>query len=149
MEEERDSLQKFLPGRDIDCPRCGYNLRDLHGFFCPECGEFITIDSLQPDAALTNAQEFARVAHGLNYIVIWIIGICTGLMFISRFLGPGKWGFSPEIVFLFCLLALATERFKVPELIHKSGLWFLLFNPVVYIALFGALAFGTSYLGFM
>ena len=30
-------LAVYLAGRDVPCPRCGYNLRDLPGDRCPEC----------------------------------------------------------------------------------------------------------------
>jgi hypothetical protein len=31
-------LLDFVRERDIDCPRCGYNLRNLTRPICPECG---------------------------------------------------------------------------------------------------------------
>lgn len=31
-------LRAFLAGRDVSCPNCEYNLRDLAGDRCPECG---------------------------------------------------------------------------------------------------------------
>ena len=36
-------LLQFLRGRDVPCPSCGYNLRDLTGDRCPECGQEITL----------------------------------------------------------------------------------------------------------
>ena len=36
-------LQIFLAGRDTDCPRCRYNLRDLRGSRCPECGDELVL----------------------------------------------------------------------------------------------------------
>ena len=32
-------LQRYLANRDVPCPQCRYNLRDLTGNRCPECGE--------------------------------------------------------------------------------------------------------------
>jgi hypothetical protein len=32
-------LQTFLADRDTACPRCRYNLRNLSGSRCPECGD--------------------------------------------------------------------------------------------------------------
>lgn len=32
-------LQTFVAGRDVACPGCGYNVRDLPGDVCPECGQ--------------------------------------------------------------------------------------------------------------
>jgi len=31
-------VRDYLKGRTIGCPSCGYNLRDLPGESCPECG---------------------------------------------------------------------------------------------------------------
>lgn len=36
-------LQTFLAGRDTECPRCRYNLRDLSGSRCPECGNDLVL----------------------------------------------------------------------------------------------------------
>lgn len=36
-------LQMFLAGRDTECPRCHYNLRDLNGSRCPECGHELVL----------------------------------------------------------------------------------------------------------
>jgi hypothetical protein len=36
-------LHAFLAGRDVSCPACGYNLRDLAGDRCPECGEALVL----------------------------------------------------------------------------------------------------------
>lgn len=31
-------LRDFVADRDAACPKCGYNLRDITGATCPECG---------------------------------------------------------------------------------------------------------------
>lgn len=36
----------FLAGRDVPCPRCGYNLRDSVTARCPECGRRVGIAAL-------------------------------------------------------------------------------------------------------
>jgi len=36
-------LPTFLAGRDCACPGCGYNLRDLRGTRCPECGDELVL----------------------------------------------------------------------------------------------------------
>jgi hypothetical protein len=40
---EPDLLRRFLHGRDVACPSCQYNLRDLTGDRCPECGQVIAL----------------------------------------------------------------------------------------------------------
>ena len=36
-------LTAYLAGRDEPCPACGYNLRDLTGGRCPECGDAVAL----------------------------------------------------------------------------------------------------------
>ena len=36
-------LVLFLRGRDVSCPGCGYNLRDLASDRCPECGQELEV----------------------------------------------------------------------------------------------------------
>src|ERR1700722_15423623 len=36
-------LLNFLAGRDVPCPQCEYNLRDLKVRRCPECGEDLVL----------------------------------------------------------------------------------------------------------
>lgn len=36
-------LRAFLDGRDAPCPGCGYNLRNLQGSRCPECGDELAL----------------------------------------------------------------------------------------------------------
>ena len=35
--DARRMLLEFMRGRDVSCPVCGYNLRDLTNMTCPEC----------------------------------------------------------------------------------------------------------------
>src|SRR5882724_749530 len=42
-ESTKELLRAFLVGRDVLCPACGYNLRDLLGERCPECGEEVVL----------------------------------------------------------------------------------------------------------
>lgn len=34
-----NNLLEYLAERDVPCPGCGYNLRNLTGALCPECGK--------------------------------------------------------------------------------------------------------------
>ena len=40
---EADLLRRYLLGRDVECPSCRYNLRDLTGERCPECGQAVAL----------------------------------------------------------------------------------------------------------
>ena len=43
FETPAEGLRAFLAGRDVECPGCGYNLRDLGGSRCPECGDELVL----------------------------------------------------------------------------------------------------------
>jgi hypothetical protein len=36
-------LRSFLTARDVQCPKCEYNLRGLTGDRCPECGDQLVL----------------------------------------------------------------------------------------------------------
>ncbi len=39
IQAEKRLIEEYVRGRDMPCPSCGYNLRDLHAAYsCPECG---------------------------------------------------------------------------------------------------------------
>lgn len=38
-----DMLREFLRDRDVACPHCGYNLRNLEQANCPECGNTLRV----------------------------------------------------------------------------------------------------------
>jgi len=54
---EADLLREFLAGRDVSCPACGYNLRDLVGDVCPECG-----DRIKLSVRLTEPRQASLIA---------------------------------------------------------------------------------------
>jgi len=41
--DEASLLLEFLRDRDVPCPLCGYNLRNLSAVTCPECRETLAI----------------------------------------------------------------------------------------------------------
>ncbi len=44
-----EHLRQFLAGRDVPCPGCGYNLRDLVVPRCPECAAPLTLSVNQAE----------------------------------------------------------------------------------------------------
>ena len=75
---EADLLAAFLAGRDVPCPRCGYNLRELSGSRCPECGEQLTlcVNLVEPRQAALIAGVIALAAgFGLNglLLIYWVV----------------------------------------------------------------------------
>jgi hypothetical protein len=91
-------LTRFLAGRDVPCPLCGYNLRGLTTPRCPECGREL------------------RLSIGLTepYLRAWIVlaaAACasggTGLFFvmmIARAGWPSTFGSPARIFVMNCSL---------------------------------------------
>jgi hypothetical protein len=70
---ERELLRRFLLGRDVACPGCGYNLRDLTGDRCPECGQDIVLhlQLAEPrQAALLTGLIGLAAGVGLNGLLV-------------------------------------------------------------------------------
>ena len=71
-------LERFLSERDVDCPACGYNLRQLKSDRCPECG-----DPLELSLRLVEQRQFSLIAglvglsagFGLGFLLLiyWVI----------------------------------------------------------------------------
>jgi DNA-directed RNA polymerase subunit RPC12/RpoP len=51
---DSEFLRSYLAGRDVSCPTCGYNLRDLLGTRCPECGDelVLKVNTAEPRLAV-------------------------------------------------------------------------------------------------
>jgi hypothetical protein len=79
-ENEAAMLRQYLSGRDVPCPQCEYNLRDLTGTRCPECGEELVLrlqlDEPRQAAALAGLIALAAGA-GMNFLLLgyWVIAV--------------------------------------------------------------------------
>jgi hypothetical protein len=70
---ETDLLRQFLHGRDVPCPSCEYNLRDLPADRCPECGQELALrlQLAEPkQAALLTGLIALSAGAGLNGLLI-------------------------------------------------------------------------------
>jgi hypothetical protein len=66
-------LHQFLQGRDVPCPSCAYNLRDLPGERCPECGQVIVlrVQLAEPKlAAMLTGLVGLSAGAGLNGLLL-------------------------------------------------------------------------------
>lgn len=83
--KEIDRLAGYLKGRDAPCPGCGYNLRDLIGERCPECGEALTVMHIRYNAPRASPASlvvgYLGLACGAAVVVcVWpvLMGLKTG-----------------------------------------------------------------------
>ena len=99
--QESALLHLYLKDRDVPCPSCGYNLRDLAADVCPECGEAITlrVNVLEPrQAAPLAGLVTLSCGAGLNgllliYVVIQIVRSRGPIRFWDRFIVVNLCGF--------------------------------------------------------
>ena len=69
-------LGEFLRGRDVPCPLCGYNLRDLTTPRCPECGRELrlSVGLVEPFLRAWIAATVASCAcAGLGVLFLYIV----------------------------------------------------------------------------
>jgi hypothetical protein len=86
---ESELLRRFLAGRDVPCPRCEYNLRDLAGDRCPECGDVLVIrvNMSEPRlGALISGLVGLSAGAGLNGLLM-VYGAAIALTRMSYGLG--------------------------------------------------------------
>jgi hypothetical protein len=77
---DTDLLRTFLADRDVSCPQCGYNLRDLRGRRCPECGEdlVLRVNVAEPrQAALITGLVGLSAGAGFSGLLLLYLFILT------------------------------------------------------------------------
>jgi hypothetical protein len=74
-------LKAFLCDRDVACPQCDYNLRNLHGSRCPECGEVLTlgVNLVEPRQKLLIA-GLIGLAAGVGFNGLLMIYLCIQML---------------------------------------------------------------------
>jgi hypothetical protein len=83
-----EHLLRFVAGRDVECPGCQYNVRDLKITRCPECG-----DELELSLRLAEPRQGSLIAGlvglaagaGFGGLLLVYIGI---ILFLSGRGGP-------------------------------------------------------------
>jgi hypothetical protein len=89
--DEPTLLRAYLAGRDVACPQCGYNLRELVGTRCPECGEELTlrVQPVEPrQAALLAGLVVLSAGAGMNALLL--IYLVIQIYYYRP--GSGGWG---------------------------------------------------------
>lgn len=72
--DEHDLLLAFVRGRDVECPGCGYNLRDLRQPVCPECRRAVvlTVGMVRPRMVALLATVAPGVFSGIAACLLLI-----------------------------------------------------------------------------
>jgi hypothetical protein len=85
-------LKSYLADRDVPCPQCEYNLRDLQSNLCPECGEKIVlgINLVEPKqaAAITGLIGLAAGAGMNGLLLIYAVIMILIRTFVGQFITP-------------------------------------------------------------
>ena len=104
---EADLLRQFLHGRDVPCPSCEYNLRDLPADRCPECGQELALrlQLTEPkQAALLTGLIALSAGAGLNGLLIIYFLL---VQFILRYSSGGMIPFLVTVLTGFVIFAAA------------------------------------------
>jgi hypothetical protein len=94
---ESEQVDAFLQGRDEPCPICSYNLRDLRGHKCPECGARLSL-TLKGAHAL-DVVWYAMIAF---FALVGTMMLLLGVMILQGLLRGDEWSprTGPGIAFL-------------------------------------------------
>jgi len=139
-------LTTFLAGRDAACPACGYNLRDLQGTRCPECGDMLVlrVGLVEPKQAAPIAGLIGLAAGaGLNGLLLLYLGIQATLIRVNfygveRFLVLNSIGFIVQGAAMGLWLRKWRSIRRLPgksRWILVAGCWALTLANVVVFAL--------------
>jgi hypothetical protein len=81
--EPAELLRSFLAGRDVLCPKCQYNLRDLTGDRCPECGDrlILRVNLVEPKLAAPIAGVVGLAfGAGLNSLLLLYVLLAVAFL---------------------------------------------------------------------
>ena len=101
---DADLLKAYLAERDVACPCCGYNLRNLTSSRCPECGDRLCmrVTPVEP-----------RMAAYITLLAACCAGFGGSTLFglLALTAAPASWWAKPTAVILivqWCLSAVIT-----------------------------------------
>jgi hypothetical protein len=141
---EPDLLRQFLRGRDVACPSCQYNLRDLTGERCPECGLVIALrlQLAEPTlAAMLTGLVGISAGAGLNgllmiYWAMMVLFTRMGSPGMDRFVVINLIGLAVQGAALFLWLRLWRRIRRLPAvtrwLLAATGCLLSLVNAVLF-----------------
>jgi hypothetical protein len=139
-------LQTFLADRDVPCPQCGYNLRNLRADRCPECGEqlVLRVNVAEPrQGALIAGLIGLSAGAGLNgllliYIPIQILRYGDHFPWRDRFLWINLGGFVVEGLAVLAWLRLwrwIRRRSLARRVLLAGACWTLTLANIIFFSL--------------
>jgi hypothetical protein len=84
-------LLAWLSGREVMCPACGYNLKDLKKPACPECGAPLELTVASPrlnPGPWIASMIFVALGAGFDSVVTVLV---VGAMILSPPRAPAEW----------------------------------------------------------
>lgn len=77
-------LRAYLADRDVPCPMCEYNLRDLPGDRCPECGERFRLQVGLTDPKLAGfIFGLVGITVGFGFSSLMLVGAGISFLFVG------------------------------------------------------------------
>jgi len=118
--DPQQMLLEYLRERDVSCPRCTYNLRNLTTPLCPECREplqlNVTVEPLRIGWLIASIVPCAFCLIGLSiYVVISIILGGPGRIGLEEVLTLGFMGASSIEAILLVALRSRFVRMRAPS----------------------------------
>jgi len=95
-------LLAYVGGRDVECPTCRYNVRDLKSPVCPECGErlVLRLQAVKPRVGVLIA-GLLPMAMALGFIV----SLLLYALWARLSWGDWLWDDATELVLMLTLVA--------------------------------------------
>ena len=117
---DQDMLRQFLADRDVACPACRYNIRQLQTSTCPECGRdlFLTVGAVGLSNTWIAALVGALVPAGCGFPIVVLL-----LIALSQGAPLSELTSEPEgIIFLLLVFyALCCVVFSILLIVMRGG----------------------------
>ncbi len=150
MSQHNDILRQFLEAEDVTCPVCRYQLRNLEGDRCPECGKTLRLHLRPADDHLRRfILACVAASIGFGFFGILVLISVIGMLVEDNIIWPPPLSFYLAIAFaviegaaLVVLLCNST-RFARARAVRQRALALLCWTvTVLLVAAFAAYVLG-------